>query len=63
MGGAMGDELDYAALAANTEANAVSGGSLHLPALWREMAENYCELSDCRRRKEEVAPSGQACDL
>jgi hypothetical protein len=45
----MDDELDYAALAANAEANAKSADTLHLAALWRELAVTYRELGDYYR--------------
>jgi hypothetical protein len=55
----MGDELDYVALAANAEAKAKSAGSLHLAALWCEMAETYRELAAYHRPRNEVTPSDQ----
>ena len=58
----MSDELDYMALAANAERKAVSAESLHLAALWRELAETYRELANYRRRREAVAPSAEAPD-
>ena len=58
----MGDELDYAALAADAERNARSAGSLHMAALWRELAETYRELVVYFRLKDEAASSAQARD-
>jgi hypothetical protein len=58
----MSDELDYIALAANAEHKAMSAESLHLAALWRELAETYRELADYRRRREAVASSAEAHD-
>jgi hypothetical protein len=55
----MGDELDYVALAANAEANAKSAESLHLAALWRELAETYREVAAYHRPTKEVTPSDQ----
>ena len=45
----MEDELDYAALAADAEAKAKSADTLHLAALWCELAVTYRELGDYHR--------------
>jgi hypothetical protein len=55
----IGDELDYVALAANAEAKAKSAQSLHLAALWHELAETYRELAAYHRPRNEVTPSDQ----
>jgi hypothetical protein len=56
----MGDELDYVALATDAEANAKSVESLHLAALWRELAETYRELAAYHRpRRGRKARGGQ----
>jgi hypothetical protein len=49
----MGDDLDYAALAADAERKANSAETLHLAALWRERAETYRELAHYRGRRHE----------
>jgi hypothetical protein len=54
-----GDELDYVDLAANAEAKAKSAESLHLAALWRELAQTCRELAAYHRPRNEVTPSDQ----
>jgi hypothetical protein len=56
----MEDELDYTALAARAEEKAKSAESLHLAALWRELAETYRELAVYRPWRNTAAPSAHA---
>ena len=44
------DEPDYVVLAADAEGKAKSAESLHLAALWHELAETYRELAAYQRR-------------
>ena len=53
----MEDGPDFTSLAANAEEKAKSAESLHLAALWRELAETYRELAGYRRRRNDAAPS------
>jgi hypothetical protein len=57
----MEDELDYAALAANAEAKAKSADTLHLAALWRELAVTYRELGDYHRGRGGRIPAVPVC--
>ena len=54
----MEDGLDFTS--ANAEEKAKSAGSLHLAALWWELAETYRELAGYHRRRNEAAPSATA---